>query len=122
MLEAAEQRCWEEQEATQRRLQEQAEALAAQVEVTSTGGAIVAAAGKPMDTTGDVVHVTRDMGKAPEVDPNPGWTLVGGAGRCTACLKDDAQCSVNMKAITKWEEEVAAGKKFVRHLSSTNCA
>ena len=35
--------------------------------------------------------------------------LVGGVGRCHACMRDNAQCRVNTRAILRWRASVEAG-------------
>ena len=71
-----------------------------------------------MDLADDsTVRVQRDTGKGREA----GWSLVGGEGRCAVCLKDDAQCVINMVAVEKWREEVKEGKRFHRNPTGTNC-
>ena len=50
-----------------------------------------------------------------------GWEIVGGAGRCIACVKSNAQCVINTGAIDNWRVEMAAGKHFKRNPPGTNC-
>ena len=40
--------------------------------------------------------------------------LVGGAGRCHACVRDNAQCRVNTWAILRWQASVEAGRVTAR--------
>jgi hypothetical protein len=42
-------------------------------------------------------------------------------GRCSACIRDDTMCGVNLGAIECWERDIGEGKKFARGPTSTNC-
>ena len=33
------------------------------------------------------------------------WSIVGGAGRCAACIRENTGCKINLPAIDKWREE-----------------
>ena len=63
------------------------------------------------------VRVKREKGK----EPGEEWTLIGGDGRCAACLRDDTRCLINLAAVEKWRDEVKEGKRFHRNPSGTNC-
>jgi len=47
--------------------------------------------------------------------------LVGGAGRCHACVRDNAQCRVNMWAILRWRASIEAGRVTARAPMGTSC-
>jgi len=40
----------------------------------------------------------KKKGKGKEKD---GWEIVGGSRRCTACLKEDMECKINLAMIEK---------------------
>jgi hypothetical protein len=69
----------------------------------------------------DVVIVSASAGKGKNKAEDDGYTIVGGAGRCTSCVRDDACCEANFGAIERWERDVADGKVFVRGPPGTNC-
>ena len=50
-----------------------------------------------------------------------GWSIVGGAARCSACQCDSSSCKINVGAIEKWREDVRAGKVFGRTPTNTGC-
>jgi hypothetical protein len=54
-------------------------------------------------------------------DEKDGWTIVGGAGRCEACVREDTVCKINLAAIGKWREEVRIGDEFHKNPPGTNC-
>jgi len=47
--------------------------------------------------------------------------LVGGAGRCRACVRDNEQCHVNTRAILRWRASVEAGRVTTRAPTGTSC-
>lgn len=47
-------------------------------------------------------------------EKNSWWTIVGGAGRCEACV-------INVNAIVKWQEEFERGLVVARNPIGTNC-
>ena len=47
--------------------------------------------------------------------------LVGGAGRCYACVRDNAQCRVNTQAILRWQASVEVGRVTARAPTGTSC-
>jgi hypothetical protein len=49
------------------------------------------------------------------------WTIVGGAGRCEACIREDTPCKINVGAIDTWREKVGKGEVFTRGPAGTNC-
>lgn len=57
-------------------------------------------------------------GKGKEKDD---WSIVGGAGRCGACARENTECKINLPAIEKWREEFQDGVAFNRHPGGTNC-
>jgi len=66
----------------------------------------------------------KKKGKGKETEKNEEeerWELVGGAARCRACVRDDAQCRVNTAAILRWRERVEEGKVTARAPTGTSC-
>ena len=47
--------------------------------------------------------------------------LVGGAGRCHACMRDNALCRMNTQAILRWRTSVEAGQVTARAPTGTLC-
>ena len=47
--------------------------------------------------------------------------LVGGAGRCHACVRDNEQCRINTRAILRWRTNVEAGRVTARAPTGTSC-
>jgi hypothetical protein len=82
-------------------------------------------------SVGDTVYVavkaepstrtTRAARKAAAEDSSEGWEIVGGAARCQLCIKDNAQCRINMAAIDKWKETFESGKAGRRNPPRTSC-
>ena len=67
----------------------------------------------------DEVQVVGDTGTRTDEDA---WTIVGGAGRCEACIKSDAQCIINVAAIERWREDHRQGKRsLLKGAKWTNC-
>jgi hypothetical protein len=54
-------------------------------------------------------------------DEKDGWTIVGGTGRCEACVREDTVCKINLAAIGKWREEMQDGAEFHKNQPGTNC-
>jgi len=51
----------------------------------------------------------KGKGKQTAEDEEEEMDLVGGAARCHACVRDNAQCRVNMRAILRWQASVEVG-------------
>ena len=49
------------------------------------------------------------------------WQLLGGAARCSTCIKEDRRCVVNMPAIDGWREAYESGARIVKHPARTSC-
>ena len=49
------------------------------------------------------------------------FELVSGANRCRTCVRDDAPCRINSVAITRWRENIDAGKVTARAPAGTSC-
>jgi len=50
-----------------------------------------------------------------------GLVIVGGAGRCNACVREDTPCKISLLAIDKWQADVKSGMVFHKNPSGTNC-
>jgi len=50
-----------------------------------------------------------------------GLVIVGGAGRCDACVRENTPCKISLLAIDKWQADVKSGMVFHKNLSGTNC-
>jgi hypothetical protein len=49
------------------------------------------------------------------------WEIVGGAGRCDACRKEDTMCIINLVRIESWRKKLQAGKTFSKAPPETSC-
>ena len=49
------------------------------------------------------------------------WELVGGAARCRACVRDNAECWVNTAALLQWRARVEAGQVTAHAPTGTSC-
>ena len=47
--------------------------------------------------------------------------IVGGAGRCDTCVREDTPCKISLLAIDKWRADVKSGMVFHKNPSGTNC-
>ena len=66
--------------------------------------------------------IGRPSGDPSQVEVTTGdWTIVGGAGRCARCIKDNARCVLNLRAIEGWKKDFRAGKRSKQHPPGTNC-
>jgi hypothetical protein len=61
------------------------------------------------------------VGKQETEADDEGYTLVGGAGRCVACVKEKVQCEVHLGAIEAWRKAFRAGKVFRVNPAKTGC-
>jgi len=50
-----------------------------------------------------------------------GLVIVGGAGRCDTCVREDTPCKISLLAIDKWWADVKSRMVFHKNLSGTNC-
>jgi len=50
-----------------------------------------------------------------------GLVIVGGAGRCDVCVREDTPCKISLPAIDKWQADMKSGMVFHKNLSGTNC-
>ena len=53
--------------------------------------------------------------------PHDKWTIVGGAGRCSFCIKAGVDCKINVGAIEAWRDGVSKGVRYKRHPDGVNC-
>ena len=49
------------------------------------------------------------------------WQLLGGAARCSTCIKENRRCVVNMPAIDGWREAYESEVRIVKHPARTSC-
>jgi len=47
--------------------------------------------------------------------------IVGGAGRCDTCLREDTPCKISLPVIDKWQADVKSRMVFHKNPSGTNC-
>jgi len=50
-----------------------------------------------------------------------GLVIVGGAGRCDTCVREDTPCKISLLAIDKWQADIKSGMVFHKNPSGTNC-
>jgi hypothetical protein len=50
-----------------------------------------------------------------------GYTIVGGAGRCKACIRDGTQCSINLEVIEGWRGLAGAGHVYHKVPAGGSC-
>jgi len=67
-------------------------------------------------------EVKKEKGKKREEEKGGiGLVIVGGAGRCDVCVREDTPCKISLLAIDKWQADVKSGMVFHKNLSGTNC-
>ena len=67
-------------------------------------------------------EVKKEKGKKREEEKRGiGLVIVGGAGRCDVCIREDTPCKISLLAIDKWRADVKSGMVFHKNLSGTNC-
>jgi len=59
--------------------------------------------------------------KIEEENGGIGLVIVGGAGRCGTCVREDTPCKISLLAIDKWRADVKSRVVFHKNPSRTNC-
>jgi len=67
-------------------------------------------------------EVKKEKGKKREEEKGRiGLVIVGGAGRCNTCVREDTLCKISLPAIDKWQADMKSGMVFHKNLSRTDC-
>jgi len=78
------------------------------------------------EPTGEDKQKKKKKGKGKEKqtagnDEEDEMELVGSAARCHACVRDNAQCHINTRAILRWRANVKVGRVTARAPTGTSC-
>jgi hypothetical protein len=72
----------------------------------------------------DTAEVPEAKGKQKEegrTESEGDWRFFYGEERCSLCLRDEAECLVNMAAIDRWQRDADEGKVFARAPTGISC-
>ena len=81
----------------------------------------IAEGGDRVDSAEEAEAEKSTKGKGKEKKERNGWEIVGGRGRCAACLKEGTACVINLSQIEQWRKKVQEGKKFMKAPADTSC-